>query len=72
MGEVEGGRSGPNFLGGEFSGEEGGDFSGEGVGLGKKKGSESENRPGWRRGGEWDEEGMFRSGILGWSRELKG
>ena len=42
------------------------------VGLGKKKGSESENRPGWRRGGEWGEERMFRSGILGWSRELKG
>ena len=64
--EVEGGGSGPYLWGGEFSGEEGGEFSGEGVGLGKKKGSESENRPGW------DEERMFRSGILGWSRELKG
>ena len=46
LGEVEGGGSGPNLLGGECSGEEGGEFSGEGVGLGKKKGSESENRPG--------------------------
>ena len=65
---MEGGGSGPYLLGGEFSGEEGGEGEdvGEGVGLGKKKGSESENRPGW------DEERMFRSGILGWSRELKG
>ena len=46
LGEVEGGGSGPNFLGGEFSGEEGGELSGEGVELGKKKGFESENRSG--------------------------
>ena len=48
LGEVEGGGSGPYLLGGEFSGEEGGEGEevGEGVGLGKKKGSESENRPG--------------------------
>ena len=44
MGEVEGGGPGPYLLGGEFSGEEGGEGVdvGEGVGLGKKKGSESE------------------------------
>ena len=30
LGEVEGGGSGPNFRGGEFSGEEGGELSGEG------------------------------------------
>ena len=42
LGEVEGGGSGPYLLGGEFSGEEGG----EGVGLGKKKGFEYENRSG--------------------------
>ena len=46
LGEVEGGGSGPDFLGGELSGEEGGEFSGDGVGLGKKKGLESENRSG--------------------------
>ena len=41
---MEGGGSGPNDLGGEFSGEEGVELSGEGVGLGKKKGFLSENR----------------------------
>ena len=45
---MEGGGSGPNLLGGEFSGEEGGEGEdvGEGVGLGKKKGCESEKRSG--------------------------
>ena len=54
---MEGGGSGPYLLGGEFSGEEGGEGEdvGEGVGLGKKKGSESENSSGC------DEERMLRS-----------
>ena len=43
---MEGGGSGPYFLGGEVSGEEGGEFSGEGVRLGKKKEFDSENRSG--------------------------
>ena len=43
LGEVEGGGSGPNGLGGEVSGEEGGVVSGEGVGLGNQEGAV--NRP---------------------------
>ena len=46
LGEVEGGDSGPKFLGGKFSGEEGGEFSGEGVGLGNQESFDSENRSG--------------------------
>ena len=41
---MEGGGSGPNVLGVEVSGEEGGEFSGEGVELGNQESVDSENR----------------------------
>ena len=41
---MEGGGSGPYILGGEVSGEEEGEFSSEGVGLGNQESVDSENR----------------------------
>ena len=38
LGDVEGGDSGPDVLGGDVSGEEGGEFSGEVEGLGEEGG----------------------------------